>query len=184
VVTTMRMPLSGGAMTSTTTEWVADVPGVGEIDAFKKRYETAVGPQLSPDELAALASGSAFAGMPTNPNITIDDTVSGTTVLSISKSGPADGTPELTGPGSLGVSMLKDMAGQAAFGFLGLNRLGRVAAGVINAIQELRSTGNGAGATGGPIGVPSSTIQIEVIRVSSDVSDEDLSIPAGYKEVR
>jgi hypothetical protein len=180
----MRTPLMGGAMMSTTTEWVADVPGVGEIDAFKKRYETAVGRQLSPNELAALASGGAFAGMPTNPNITIDDTVSGTTILSIWKSGPADGTPELTGPAPLGVNLLKDMAGQAAFGFLGLNRVGRVVAGAINAIQEIRGSDNVADATGGSIGVPSSTMQIEVIRVSSDVSNEDLSIPAGYKEAR
>ena len=134
VVTTMRMPVVGGAMMSTTTEWVADVPQVEEINAFRKRYDAAVEPQLSPDELAALVSQNVFAGMPTSPDITIDDTVSGTTILSILKSGPADGTPELTGPASPGVNMLKGMGTQAASGLLGLSGIGRAVAGVISVI--------------------------------------------------
>lgn len=171
VVTTMRTSLPGGAMVVTRTEWVATVPGVGEVDAFKKRYEAALG-EVSPAEAAA-------------QDIAIDGTLSGTTVLSIVKSGPADGTPEATRPASPGAIIVKETAEQTALGLLNSRLTGGMAALVIDAIQGRRQgPDRAADGTSGPSGVPSSTVQMEVLRISSDVSDKDLSIPAGYKEER
>lgn len=181
VVSTTRMgPTddSPSGMAMTVTHWLADIPELREIDAFEDRFRNATGEAAPPRMSASLDTAAVAAAIEANPiyvemmnRITVDDSVKGTPVLTITKGGPAmtddgstksgDDTRQRAKSGGL-LGGIGRQAGRS-FGLPGFGRPAEKAA--------ERPT-------------PAMTTRQEMVEFSRTVSEEEVAIPAGFKEVK
>jgi hypothetical protein len=173
VVSTTRMgPTEDNpsGMLITVTQWLADVPELQELDAFDRRYHDAIG-QAMPSPTALTPDLSAMsAAVQSNPmyadvmnRIKVDDSVTGTPVLIVMKTGPAvegEATASNGAGGALGT--LGRQAGRA-FGVPGFGK------------REVTPAARP---------VPVTTTQHEIVELSRTVTDAEVAIPDGFKEVK
>jgi hypothetical protein len=175
VVTTITFgesPEMPGGMRNTITTWTAHIPAMDEIEKFEARYASMRG---EPAPTALMRDSAALeAAAVNNPLLgeliaktRVDDSVKGTAVLTVMNIGPASDAP----PGGADVKSQPGLLGALAreagksFGF-GLGRRKE------QAEQPAAS----------PV-TPMST-RIEIVRVSTTVADDEVSIPPGFREVR
>lgn len=175
VVSTTRIgpsdDLPFGAVVSVT-QWLADIPELREIDEFEIRYRTQTGETAPLPTSAYLDMSAMTAAMQAHPlyadmmsRIDVDDSVKGTPLSTTTRMKPAvgadaAGTPsESKGGGILGT--IRQQAGRS----LGLPR-----------------RGGGGNARDAELMSPMTTQQ-EIVAFSRSVTDDEVAIPAGFKEV-
>ena len=168
VVTTTRVDTGDATTSITTVEWlVPDISGYAELDAFEQRYKAALNPAQTTDESRAAASHvtSPLTGPSADRYKNEDDGSTGIPVLSVTTTGgQAETAPrEDDQPAA--------SAGKSRFGRLA-GRIGRQALGVPDFSPEPANE---------PPVAQRATVQEEVVRVTTQVSTEEVSVPAGYK---
>jgi hypothetical protein len=180
VVTTLKIPASPQrpqGMVTTTTEWLANVPELAEIDAFQKRYASATGDHVrfgtfQPTDLDAsdLPPETRQLVALLQPDSNVGDSVTGTAVLTIVAMGPAGETPT-------NADAPTKSTGRSVWGKLA-REVGSIAVPAVRGVGTQTNDGPDRAPE-----MPRTTTQTEIVKISTVVSDAEVAVPGGFKEV-
>jgi hypothetical protein len=172
LVTTMNL----GSLPMIVTEWIAvDFPDTSEIQTFQRREANLQRAAGSPETDTYMLP---VAGVPMSngpmASAQFDDSIKGTAVLTVTSIGSAEATKEPDAQ-TTGEEPKKKSRFGSIGGAIAQTALGRLPGGGSRTSEreperEERVTG--------------SWTQDEILKVSTVVSDDEVSIPAGYKENR
>jgi hypothetical protein len=159
-------------MVVSVTQWLAEMPELREIDAFETRYRAATGETAPPPSSAYLDMSAMTAAMQAHPlyadmmkRVEVDDSVKGTPLSTTMRMEPAVGADAAGTPSAPKGGGLLGRIGEQAGRSLGLPRRGRR-----DDSRDARP-------------MPPMTTRQEIVAFSRMVTDAEVAIPAGFREV-